>query len=308
MMLLYFFVISVMSVVVLLSHSGQGGQIGDNIPEGKYIGKPVDCPHKTFNMADVLVNDYPIHPEDIVDVKHKILMNWTPKSACTKSVAMFFQHMNMIYGRDYGGFPHQLRSFYYQTCGKAQASYFTDPSWFRFKMVRNPFTRFVSSYYHTMRMVDSRSGFPKDISGMSLLGFLKFLEDHPLEMVTRNHGYHFSVQHLGFELYAHMNHQPSPFHKIVHVENSEQEIAELNAMLRQRGNAGRPFSFTTEYDDRRDYRVRSNITRFVGDEPWRVMKDLELMDYRYFYTPDMRRRVERLYHWDFVLYNYTWPF
>ena len=81
----------------------------------------------------------------------KIIMDWSPKAACSVMVAMFFDSMNIRQDVNYTGFIHIYRqNVFYHRYGHVTMEELLDTSWYKFKVVRNPYARMVSSYMHVV--------------------------------------------------------------------------------------------------------------------------------------------------------------
>jgi hypothetical protein len=79
-------------------------------------------------------------------------MDWTPKAACTKAVEMFWNEMNITRGLYYpeDAFVHMYRHDFYKQCGTISQDMLESSKYYKFKVVRNPYNRAVSSYIHIM--------------------------------------------------------------------------------------------------------------------------------------------------------------
>ncbi len=57
------------------------------------------------------------------------------------------------------------------------------------------------------------------------------------------------------------------------------------------------------------YRQRNNtIKHFVGNLTWPDLKGYVPKNYGYFYSKELIKKVETLYKWDLLLYDYSYPF
>jgi len=81
----------------------------------------------------------------------KIIMDWSPKAACSVMVAMFFDSMDIRQDINYTGFIHRYRGeVFYPRYGHVTMEELLDTSWYKFKVVRNPYARMVSSHMHVV--------------------------------------------------------------------------------------------------------------------------------------------------------------
>ena len=105
-------------------------------------------------IAVVLIICYTSMAELITMVKNshrKIIMDWTPKAACSVMIAMFFDSMGIQQDINYTGFIHRYRKeVFYPRYGHVTMEELLDTLWYKFKVVRNPYARMVSSYMHVV--------------------------------------------------------------------------------------------------------------------------------------------------------------
>jgi hypothetical protein len=83
-------------------------------------------------------------------IERKIMMSWSPKVASSKSVMIFLSGMGFFYGINYTDAHPFREQLYAKHCGIGSPCLMHDNSWFKFKIVRNPFDRAVSSYLFMM--------------------------------------------------------------------------------------------------------------------------------------------------------------
>jgi hypothetical protein len=91
----------------------------------------------------------------LLDEKRRVVMDWTPKAACTKAVEMFWIQMGISRGVYYpnSAFIHNYRNrmYFYSKCGHVGNDMLTIKQYYKFKVVRNPYNRAVSSFLHSMK-------------------------------------------------------------------------------------------------------------------------------------------------------------
>ncbi len=129
----------------------------------------------------------------MVDTKRKILMEFSPKADCTAVVA-YLEASGYEQNNDYFGWPHVFRESYYNPhCGHAAYCTYYNPTWFRFKVVRNPFHRAVSSCLYIMKTTFLFNELlPYHLKGTSFEGFINYL----LTLSPDNFQY-FCTRHAG---------------------------------------------------------------------------------------------------------------
>lgn len=254
---------------------------------------------------------YDLGEVQLVDYTNKILMDWTPKADCTSAVVMFLEHMGIYHKIHYSGWPHEfrLKKFYLQ-CGYVSTTSYTDSSWIRFKVVRNPYNRAVSSYIHAMRGNLFNIYEHLDIQNISFLEFLVHLSKLPEEKFYKYLGEHARPQHRLFEKYAHEHpeslSQPI-YHYIIQAEAPHDELEKLNAKI-----SGRPFTSKRQrYSDTHHApRNASLSSEFIGDVKWwEIVKRGGIpSNYGVFYNDVTKSYVDKLYKLDILLYGYTFPY
>jgi hypothetical protein len=124
-------------------------------------------------------------PRPLIDPRNRLIVVFSPKSACTSVVIWFFHHLGHgAAARDYGVWPHNYRTDVYYRSELYRRAYQRDLSKFRLiRVVRDPFERAVSSFRHVqkggladkaMTKVLGRSDM--STTGLSFSEFLDFLE------------------------------------------------------------------------------------------------------------------------------------
>lgn len=272
------------------------------------------------NMFLKLFHLLPPGNEAIIDSKNKILMDWTAKADCSSAVNMFFAHMGFSYGLNYTELPHAYRPAYYKHCGAPSICHYLDPSWLRFKMVRNPFDRAVSSFVHIMRHPNIVKLNESVARHWTFHTYLTTLEKISIKRRYYYGLYHAGFQHRAFELFYWQQFNRSFFHHVIHIEDPANDLLLVNQMYAQKkmqkdenGNSRKPPPENQLFHLQRlshHFVKRSNQSAgYLGDTPWsRIGSDNIPKDYGLFYNAKLRKLAESLFHWDLVLYNYSFPF
>jgi hypothetical protein len=174
-----------------------------------------------------------------------------------------------------------------------------DPRYFKFTLVRNPWSRLVSAYLNKFLRVNSCSTrFAEEMSR----GSLPPRDDHGLVQIT----FAQFVQHLAASNPARYDVHWRPqylyltghrFDFVGRFEHLSDDFADLQRKLGT--SAPLPRCKTTRYA------AEPQQTEIVADlTPSPLIARGPLPDYRWFYTPALREIVERIYAPDIQLWNY----
>ncbi len=270
--------------------------------------KPAQC------MTRHGVYGYALDEYAMIDAERKILMEFTPKADCTAAVVSFLDKRGFEQDVHYYGWPHVFRERYYGSCGQATACMYYDKDWFRFKVVRNPFDRAVSSYLYVMKTPFLNAFIPSHLKDATFEQFI----DYQLSL-TPDVLQYFATKHAGpqsqyYERFVYMENQkakegnqtnPTPlppiFQEIVKVEESDKGFQRIFEKIGIR--------YQLKYSSKQHFSKRNDfVTYYVGNIPWSQVQAKTPKNYGYFYNKNLIEKVERLYHWDLVLYNYSFPF
>lgn len=254
------------------------------------------CDLKTFRGMQITSTS-------LVDNARKILMEFSPKAACTSAIVMFTSHMGFRYGIEYTGWPHSFRDNYFsEKCGRATACMYESKDWFRFKVVRNPFDRAVSSYIHIMRypVLRDRVIPRKDRATLSFSKFINLLEKVPLKDMQGYAGAHGGYQSQPYERFYYGRSDITVFHEIVQTENPLPVIERINKRLGT--------NFTIGFKGHHHADRKEGLKKFFGDMSWNDLQSQIPKDYGLFYNSELRLKVHHIFMWDILLYNYTFPY
>ena len=124
-------------------------------------------------------------PRPLVYPRKRMIVVFSPKSACTSVVIWFFHHLgHASAARDYSSWPHRYRTEVYYKSALYRRAYERDLSKFSLvRIVRDPFERAVSSFRHVQKggLADKEIARVLGRNNMSTAGlsfseFLDFLE------------------------------------------------------------------------------------------------------------------------------------
>jgi hypothetical protein len=255
----------------------------------------------------------------MVDPVRKIMLSFTPKAGCTEIVESFLMSVNIYRGRDYPVFPrtapHDFRISNYSGMVPNPGEnpcMLTSPEWYRFKMVRNPYSRAVSSYLHIMATLLNKRVFGDNYMKVSFKQHLERMLRGIKAGKPVNTGGHAGSQSLPFEL------QFPLFHRVIRLEDVAIELPIVN---RESGSnfSLHPFLDHTFFNNsvvveaESAFKKSSCDAHFVGtltyEEYTRVAKDVGgKLDYSCFYDFAILRLVQQVYEDDIVLYGYEFPY
>jgi hypothetical protein len=261
----------------------------------------LDCPFEHF-----LGNR--VYPTPMVDNIRKILMEWTPLAGCVEAISIFLGNLGFIYNKNYFLWPHQLReSYFYPRCGTATPCHYAAFDWYRFKVVRNPYDRVVSSYLHVMQAKELRNDFiPKQHwENCTFELFLELLAGADLSRVVGQHAMlqaNFQEQALHCRPSSTYPKNLTLFHRIVKIETIHQDLRIVN---RETGahfhSSSRP---TTHHYVERRHEARS----YIGDIAYAFLKDNIPKNFGNFYNERSKEIAHKIYACDISLYNYHFPY
>jgi hypothetical protein len=136
-------------------------------------------------------------PRPLIDPRNRLLLIFSPKSACSNVVVWFFHHLGHAQAaRDYHPFPHRYRLEVYYSSELYRTACKADFSGYQVvRVVRDPLQRAVSAYRHLLSRPNGRLARAAGMThiarkGLSFSDYIKFLEGLDLN----NCDSHFAVQ------------------------------------------------------------------------------------------------------------------
>lgn len=237
-----------------------------------------------------------IHPKEITalfDPVNKVVMDWSPKVGCTILTKMFFRQMGLLEkALEYHSWIHEYRMHVFSKESPTRISDILNPENFTFKVVRNPYMRAVSAYIHTMKKGVMHPPVTRTLkrrdANISFEQFVEFLSKSDLTSCDP----HYALQKKYFEF----NH-PGCFRKIVHLENLEKGISEVNEEGRQNFNLT---GLSSHH--------HTAVTEGIIHEPFRIKwNDIagRIPSYLSFFNEQLAESVYQLYKEDFDDYGYS---
>ncbi len=243
-----------------------------------------------MNFKNNLITDREITA--LYDSKNKVVMDWSPKSGCTVVTKMFFKNMGLLEeALQYNSWVHEYRMHVFYKNHPIIEEVFSDPELFRFKVVRNPYSRAVSSYIHVMKYPVMHEVVKERLwrwnANISFRKFVKFLE----KTDVLNCDPHYRLQKKFFE-YG----KPGTFNKIVKLESLQQGIDEVNSTTGQRFDLA---GIGSGHHISRSPDIINNAFKLR----WDRIKD-NVPHFMHFYNDELKERVYEIYKEDFECYGY----
>jgi len=244
-------------------------------------------------------------PFPFYDKENNILIDWSAKAGSALVASMFFEHMGLLdAAHKHNLWIHRYRTEIFQ--GKDRKKNYPFPltpekllskKVYKIKIIRNPFTRAVSSYCHTMgRKLGALHNFTTQDS------FIDFLKNISLPNSAQD--IHWSSQIRAVE----KTHQGF-FNKVCKLENLTEDLKSVNEDL------GTSFDFEsqsgksrTPHHTRRKPGSSSCVSALphVANVPWSQFDVADVPDYKYFYNQESYDLVSKIYREDIELYKYSY--
>jgi hypothetical protein len=229
----------------------------------------------------------------LLDRDRKVLMDWSPKSGCTIAVKMFFKQMGLLEtALAHHVWVHEYRMHIFSKAQPTTIKDLYDADLFKFKVVRNPYSRVVSAYIHAMRKEVMHPPIKKALHRWSAnISFKRFV-DYLGKIDLQQCDPHYALQQHFFE-----RDQQFKFDRIVKLEQLEEEVARLNQL--------KGFNFdlqgvTSHHHIEKNKALNTNVAK----KKWSKIQN-DIPPYPFFYTDALRTKVEQLYRADLKAYNYS---
>jgi hypothetical protein len=216
--------------------------------------------------------------EAIYDEERKIIMFWTPKAACTVSIKMMYDHMGTLNkALDYNKWVHNYRIAHRQNID----SNVVRKCKVRFKVVRNPYARAVSSYL----LISENYSFYQFLN-ILLTNNMNYTQNGA---VNKHITYHSIPQYV--------KNEEQYIDTYIKIENGQREIDEkINV----------PYGHNLKIDNKTSnhHNIKHDYSGFIGGTPRNNIKMIP-KSYKNFYNDTIRVLVEKLYSNDIHKYGYS---
>lgn len=232
----------------------------------------------------------------VFDEENNIIMDWSCKCGCSIAVSMMFQYLGLLEQAKNSKkkqWVHAYRRFTYTPKHPVNRKALCNKKNFLFKVVRNPYTRVVSSYIHVCRYFKRDLLQLKAMNDYKKLTFRQFLALLESRNVKFDSDPHCRMQTKNYE----RKNLRQPV--ICKLETLARDIKEVNAACNV------DFSLeglTAHHHAKRDMASAD----FCGDQAFEVFSGI-YPDYNYFYDQEIFERVTQLYKEDIERYGYEFP-
>jgi len=233
----------------------------------------------------------------LLDEEHKIIMDWSAKAGSVLAVTMFFRHMGVLEeAMRYDRWVHRYRTKVFMRKHRVHDAHLEDGAYFKFKIVRNPYSRAVSSYIFAMRTgyadEEIRTVLHKEPYDMSFADYVAFLK--ATDIATCN--IHHRRQKKEYEFQS-----AGVFDFVCRLERIEPDIETVNRM------SGAGFSLHGLIRRSEHHApIESGIEVNISNVPWSEIMKRGIPAYRNFYNPGLKRAVRSIYHDDIDTYGYRY--
>lgn len=232
----------------------------------------------------------------LFDRERGVIMDWSARAGGTVAVKMFFRHMGLLdTALAHSAWVHDYRRQRFYEEHPVTSTDLLNRRHVLFKVVRNPYTRAVSSLGQKVRQ---RKGTDRIIQALGLtdiedITFRQFAQYLGTTDLLSRSDSHYRLQARDYERLK----LRKPI--ICRIEHLEQDIDAVNRRYRFHFD---PTGLTSAHHAARD----ETLTSFFGDTPWRDLPEPH-PPYRCFYDRELFESVKRTYRDDLDAYRYRFP-
>jgi hypothetical protein len=230
-----------------------------------------------------------------------IIMLWTPKAGCTAAIKCMFEHMGILDDAlEYDDFIHKYRTDkFYKKYGRTNDSLLKNK--FCFKVVRNPYARAISSYFHLQDCyLEDNNDKCESVCSLSFLDYLRILKNNNMRFVFDGVENIYATFH---SMTQYDENEEEYLNCFIKIEKGEKEINEkinniLNANLRIHDKT------SSHYNKRTLDRI---ICYDISKKSLREINENGIpKKYKLFYNNNEAKKLaEELYCLDIEKYSYS---
>lgn len=258
-----------------------------------------------------VADPFTFEPQILLNNELKLALLWSAKSACTFSIKWFFNHLNLLDAAQYyhPWIHHYRIQVYYASHGykKAMKAFKEEPSSFKVvKIVRNPFSRAVSSFFGIPKRYYFNDYFPYEIKKIE-----KFLHRKLPSKYGETLSFSEFIQYLEqvdiSNVDIHWREQLHPLErkgivkpKIIKIENSHNELKEF-----EKSN-GLNITDLSKITHSNHHLKRDTMNlEFWGEKRIKYQHNFKYPEYMNFYNESLKNQVFNIYEKDFIAYGYS---
>jgi hypothetical protein len=246
-------------------------------------------------------------PKPLVDPRNKLILFWMHRCGSTTGHLWFFEIAGWK-DRMRGKRASDLARMWYDEHHEVYRNlheYYRDPSFLKIAIVRHPLVRAVSSFTVVTdtisgaqwRAVAKSLQSPDDERRLSFLEFLDFLE--AIDLASANYHWRLQTAQDWYDV-------PIPDIQIVRLESIQEDLDQVCRQLGKqplalRNNSAQSVSRTRIPASEIVNFTRADFARIFGRDLRGVIR---FPEYSNFFTPDITRRLLRVYERDFVRLEY----
>ena len=230
----------------------------------------------------------------LIDRNRKVIMDFSEKSGCTIGTKMFFRHMGILEkALEFSPWIHDYRIHHFYKDNPISFNDLKDDSYYKFKIVRNPFSRVISSYVRVMSdkaLQKDLKRFPwSRVSDYSFAQFVNYLSKVDIRKIDTHNGQ--QKKFFEYEL-------ENCFDKIVKLEDMASVINVIN--LKKGFNFKVDGLSSFHHND-----IKKGLDVNVSNYKWPNIVH-KIPQYKFFYTEELKEMVGKIFKDDIEAYQYTY--
>lgn len=242
-----------------------------------------------------------ISPKPLFDNRTNIAVLWSHKSACTFiSKWFYFQLGHGVAAEDFHNVHFYRDEVYYKSKIYRQSKSDFANNVRRFstiKIVRNPYSRAVSSYFQLIHMLKSKNQAALDFVNDKSLKGISF-EDFVLKLEESN----IAKCNLHWRQQLHPLEQTKSIkvNQIIKLKEANKKIKLIEEKLELRKTNLNRLKKSTHHS-----KTNSQTDAFVGDKKFTADEFLNRPSFELFYNDVLKEKIYKIYKLDFEFYDYS---